>query len=247
MKLTLFGFHEMSTLAAARAHAVKVRRVAVRMRAQTEEISRLRSQISLGAAERARIVRAADELARLRRGAGGAGAGDAASRAGTSVGGAQAVHAIAVGVSLGVMLAYKHLVVEPRDADEAARAARSERPAAAARAPSSFEPELDPASPGVNIDPTAAAALDAAHGAAGDMAGAAERAAREVVQQWAATAGVALPPPPPPLARGLRWHFFLSHRQANSGDQCMALSRDLEAKGFRVWFDQQPGLDVTEV
>ena len=60
-------------------------------------------------------------------------------------------------------------------------------------------------------------------------------------------APLALPPPPPPLARGLRWHFFLSHRQANSGDQCMALSRDLEAKGFRVWFDQQPGLDVTEV
>ena len=44
----------------------------------------------------------------------------------------------------------------------------------------------------------------------------------------------------------MRWDFFISHKQANSSDQCHMIALGLERRGFRAWFDKFSGLDVTE-
>lgn len=70
------------------------------------------------------------------------------------------------------------------------------------------------------MTPAAAASIAEA------IAEAASHAAQDAVRAWAASVGLdadaillpafgsAAAARPPPLAPGLRWHFFLSHRQA---------------------------------
>ena len=47
------------------------------------------------------------------------------------------------------------------------------------------------------------------------------------------------------LPPGCKYHFFLSHFQKNSGDQCYTLYHALTARGFLVWFDMRMG-ELTE-
>ena len=49
------------------------------------------------------------------------------------------------------------------------------------------------------------------------------------VEQEAAAGGLA-------LARGKRWHFFVSHAQASGGDQANLICTNLEIKGCSVWY-----------
>ena len=48
-----------------------------------------------------------------------------------------------------------------------------------------------------------------------------------------------------PLSEGMEHHFFLSHYQFNSGDQCDMLDRELRSRGFNVWYDNKAD-DLTE-
>ena len=41
------------------------------------------------------------------------------------------------------------------------------------------------------------------------------------------------------LKRGNQWHFFISHFQANGGDQCAVLNAALTQRGWHVWYDNQ--------
>lgn len=41
-------------------------------------------------------------------------------------------------------------------------------------------------------------------------------------------------------------HFFLSHYQLNSGDQCDALEKELRDRTFKVWYDNKAD-DLTEL
>ena len=51
-------------------------------------------------------------------------------------------------------------------------------------------------------------------------------------EQEAAAGGLA-------LARGKRWHFFVSHAQASGGDQANLICTNLEIKGCQIWYDQK--------
>ena len=49
-----------------------------------------------------------------------------------------------------------------------------------------------------------------------------------------------------PLLEGMEQHFFLSHYQLNSGDQCDALEKELRDRTFKVWYDNKAD-DLTEL
>jgi len=43
------------------------------------------------------------------------------------------------------------------------------------------------------------------------------------------------------LKGGNQWHFFISHKQANGGDQAAVICGKLRQAGFEVWYDQNAG------
>lgn len=57
--------------------------------------------------------------------------------------------------------------------------------------------------------------------------------------------GKSAPSSQKPLPTGCLWHFFISHYQLNSGDQCHSLATVLESMGYSIWFDQNQA-DLTE-
>ena len=46
-----------------------------------------------------------------------------------------------------------------------------------------------------------------------------------------------------PLPPGKRHHFFICHHQGSGGDQCSVLCRDLKARGFKVWYNNDQTAD----